>query len=186
MNRATGKTLRALCGLALACLPVGGYAAGPGVQVSLSATPGMVGKHGSTTLAWSSSNADTCSAVTSDGWMGPVPLSGSASVTVDAETTYTLTCAGAGGSASQSVTVRLLAPEECFFNWAEKLFPNWFAPQGAATQASGPYTYRYYRDTGSYLGVSSVDQHLYYLGPGGGDPVDVGVFVDWLVTAGCN
>jgi hypothetical protein len=59
-------------------------------SVTLTASPTMVNYQGSSTLNWSSTNATDCSATTSDGWVGTVPLSGSATVILTADTTYTL------------------------------------------------------------------------------------------------
>jgi len=58
-------------------------------------------------------------------------------------------------------------------------------PAGAPTQVQLPYTYRYYKNTNSYVGVSSVDNHVYYLGPNG-VLQDVGQLSQWLSTAGCK
>ena len=58
-----------------------------------------------------------------------------------------------------------IPPEKiaCLFVWAEDNYPSLLAPKGATTQLSSPYSYRYYKDTNSYVGVSSTDNHVYYL-----------------------
>ncbi|SFI17502.1 trypsin-like peptidase domain-containing protein [Nitrosomonas sp. Nm34] len=73
----------------------------------------------------------------------------------------------------------------CFLNWAEGFYPNLFSPRGAVTLESSPYTYRYYENTNAYVGFSSVDGHVYYLGPDG-ILVDVGNISTWLKEAGCS
>lgn len=74
---------------------------------------------------------------------------------------------------------------ECLLNWAEKTYSNLFSPAGATSQFQSPYIYRYYGNTNAYVGVSSVSNHVYYLGP---DRVlqDVGALSGWLTTALCQ
>jgi len=76
-------------------------------------------------------------------------------------------------------------PADCLFNWAESNFSSLFAPAGATTTVSAPYTYRHYTATDAYLGVSSDDNHVYYMGP---DKVlqDEGLLSQWLPKAGCQ
>jgi serine protease len=84
----------------------GGSTAAPTVQ--LGATPTNVVVGGTSTLTWSSTNADTCQA--SDGWNGVRPPSGSETTgTINTATRFTLQCAGAGGSATASATVTIAA-----------------------------------------------------------------------------
>ena len=74
--------------------------------VSLSASPGTVSSGSASTLAWSATNATSCSA--SGGWSGSMAMSGSTSTgALSATTTYTLTCSGASGTtpAAKSATV---------------------------------------------------------------------------------
>ena len=81
----------------------------PPPSVSLTAAPSSVANGGSTTLAWSASNATACTA--SGGWSGTKALSGSeARSGLTSTTTFVLTCTGAGGSGSQSVTVNVAPP----------------------------------------------------------------------------
>jgi hypothetical protein len=76
----------------------------PPPTVSLSANPTSVGLNETTTLTWSSTNADDCQAL--DDWAGSKPTSGSeSSAPLAADSTFTLVCGGAGGTTSQSVTV---------------------------------------------------------------------------------
>lgn len=77
----------------------------PAPTVSLTASSSSITAGGSSTLHWTSSNADSCTA--SNGWNGPQTDSGSTSVTPAVTTTYSLSCSGAGGTtdASAKVTV---------------------------------------------------------------------------------
>ncbi|MEI7869884.1 MAG: hypothetical protein WCI11_18510 [Candidatus Methylumidiphilus sp.] len=77
-----------------------------------------------------------------------------------------------------------VSPSDCLFNWAEKNYSQLFYPAGVGSQTSSPYYYRYYQKTNSYLGISSADNHVYYLGPDG-VLQDVGELSNWLSTSGC-
>ena len=73
---------------------------------------------------------------------------------------------------------------DCLFNWAEINYPTLFSPAGASLQTLQPYYYRYYHNTNSYLGVSSADSNVWYLGPDG-NMQNVGTLSFWLTTSGC-
>ena len=161
------------------------FAQGAGITITLNAAPAKLNGKGSTTLSWSTSNASSCTATTSNGWSGSVPLSGSATVAQAATTTYTLTCTGNSGNKTRVVTVPVDSPAECLFDWAEKSYSGLFAPAGAATQTSSSYTYRYYKDTNSYVWVSAANNHVYYQGLDG-VMQDAGNLSDWLLAAGCR
>ena len=75
---------------------------------------------------------------------------------------------------------------DCLFNWAQTFYPNLFSPQMSGEQYSSPYTYRYFPLTNSYVGVSSADNHVYYLGPYDVSPQDVGDLPAWLKESGCG
>ncbi|MDD5321201.1 MAG: PQQ-binding-like beta-propeller repeat protein [Methylococcales bacterium] len=79
----------------------------------------------------------------------------------------------------------VVSPTDCLFNWAEKNYPTLFAPSGAPTQVWPPYNYRYYSATNAYLGISSVDNHVYYMGPDG-KLQNEGSQSYWLPLAGCQ
>ena len=72
----------------------------------------------------------------------------------------------------------------CLFNWAETNYPGMFAPAGAVTLTSGFYTYRYYTGTNAYLGVSSADNNVYYMGANG-QMLNEGQASNWYAQAGC-
>ena len=78
---------------------------GTPAQVSLTATPNTIDSGGSSTLSWSTSNANTCTAT--GGWSGSKNAAGgSQTITnITQTTTYTLRCEGEGGSAVDSATV---------------------------------------------------------------------------------
>jgi hypothetical protein len=81
----------------------------------------------------------------------------------------------------------LVAPPDCLFNWAERTYPGFFTPAGATSSTLAPYYYRYYPQTNSYLGTSSADNHVYYLGPLSSNSFfDEGALSGWLSTAGCQ
>ena len=73
---------------------------------------------------------------------------------------------------------------DCLFAWAEKNYPQ-LLPTGATSQTTATYYYRYYKNTNSYVGISSADNHVYYLAANG-NIQDLGNFTNWLATAGCN
>jgi hypothetical protein len=99
----------------IVCLGAGGSSTATSVSVgilggataSLTANPTTVAKGGSSTLAWSSNNATTCTA--SGGWSGTLAPSGSqSSGPISTTTTYSISCSGPGGAsptASATVTV---------------------------------------------------------------------------------
>ncbi|MGD2171822.1 MAG: hypothetical protein PVF80_06945, partial [Gammaproteobacteria bacterium] len=72
--------------------------------LSFSANPGSVAPGDSTTLSWSSTNADDCMA--SGDWSGTRGLSGTQTFSdLTADSQFILTCSGAGGSISRTVNV---------------------------------------------------------------------------------
>jgi hypothetical protein len=75
---------------------------------------------------------------------------------------------------------------ECFFNWAERSFPQYFAPAAASATAT-PYFYRYYSGTGNYLATNSADWHVWALGKDtAGNLLDLGMLSNFTGTAGCQ
>lgn len=78
-------------------------------SVSLVSTLSEVTPGGTTTLIWSSTNTDSCTA--SGDWSGSRPVSGNASVgPLNSDSTFVLTCSGPGGDASQTLTVPIEVP----------------------------------------------------------------------------
>ncbi len=81
-----------------------GGGGGVAPDVTISASPISVSVGGTSTLSWSTSNADSCSA--SGGWSGTKALNGSeVTAALNASTTFQLSCSGTGGTTSRSVTV---------------------------------------------------------------------------------
>ena len=86
---------------------------------------------------------------------------------------------------SEKITaIGQVSRSDCLLNWAEKNYSQLFSPAGAATQTLSPYYYRYYPNTNAYLGISSANTHVYYLGPDG-NLQDEGALSSWLTMAGC-
>ena len=78
-------------------------------------------------------------------------------------------------------------PISCLFSWAEANYSTFFAPAGnVSLLIFPPYTYRYYPITDTYLAVSSLDNHVYYMFGADGIIRDAGAFSDWVATSGCN
>ena len=75
---------------------------------------------------------------------------------------------------------------ECFLAWAEGKYPDQFAPSGAATAVSSFFSYRYYPKTDIFLGVSSADNHVYYMKKADGALQDEGPLANWLPVSGCQ
>lgn len=78
----------------------------------------------------------------------------------------------------------LTASANCLFNWAEKVYWSFFSP-ASTTQSIAPYIFRYYANTRSYLGVSTRDQHVYYL-DSSNYLYDAGALSGWLNQASCK
>jgi hypothetical protein len=79
----------------------------PPPTVILTASPASVAAGASSVLAWTSSNALSCTA--SGGWSGSLALSGSQSTgPVASPTSYSLSCTGSGGTTNASAVVNLI------------------------------------------------------------------------------
>ena len=101
-----------LAGVAALVAGCGGGGGGddntPAPTVQLTASPTTVIAGGTSTLTWSSTNADTC--VASGGWSGTKFVADSEDVgPLTSTTTFSLQCNGRGGSDSASVTVTVEA-----------------------------------------------------------------------------
>ena len=156
------------------------------LSIDLSASPGTVDSQGISALSWSATGATSCKATTSYGWSGSVPLSGSLAVTLTDSTTYTLACVGKDGvSLTKTLTVNV-DPNvtACLFNWAERNYPSLFPTSDNTLTHSDAYTYRYYADTQTYLGVAKADNNVYLQGPDG-VLQNEGPQSSWLPTSGC-
>ena len=75
---------------------------------------------------------------------------------------------------------------DCLFHWAEARYGHLLAPAGAQTAVFAPYVYRYYGQTGAYVGLAGDPPNLFYLGPGPDAAVqDLGPAGPWWEQAGC-
>src|SRR5262249_36784397 len=78
------------------------------VTVNLSAAAKVLAPNQETTLAWTSTGAESCSA--SGGWLGPRSTMGSeATAPLVASSTFAITCSGPGGTASDSIAITVNA-----------------------------------------------------------------------------
>jgi hypothetical protein len=129
----------------------------------------------------------------------PATVTGSGSTTMTVTTasgtparSSQLTITGTSGSLSHQTSATLTVTSGrtrlnsigCLFNWAEKNYPALF-PAGSATAVWTIYTYRHYSAINTYLGVSSTDNHVYYMGPDG-NLQDEGPLSYWLHLASCQ
>jgi len=74
---------------------------------------------------------------------------------------------------------------DCLFDWAERSYSGLFLPTGVPTTISDVYTYRYYSASNTWLWVSSLDNHVYFMGPDG-KPQDEGLLSNWLPNVACQ
>lgn len=75
---------------------------------------------------------------------------------------------------------------DCLMNWGEASYPALLSPAKPASRTAAPYYYRYYAATNTYVGVSSADQHLYYLPASqSATPQDLGPAMNWVIQAKC-
>jgi len=82
---------------------------GTAPSVSLSASELTVSEGGSTTLSWTASGADSCTA--SGGWSGTLDTSGSRTVgPLSSGTTFSLSCSGSGGSTLEMISIAVVGP----------------------------------------------------------------------------
>ena len=89
-------------------------------------------------------------------------------------------------SASAAVSASSLTPD-MLMDWAERQYPELFAPAASPTQSASPYLYRHYASTGNYLAVAGTE--IYVLGPvSGGQLSRVGTLADFscvVANIGC-
>jgi len=84
-------------------------------------------------------------------------------------------------------TISVVTGPDCLFNWAEGIYPQYFAPPGAASATSPPYYYRFYPGTQNYLATSVADNHVWVEGPSfGNGPLDVGPVANFWAPSGCS
>jgi hypothetical protein len=160
-----------------------------GPTVSLSAIPTSVPSGGKSTLTWSSSNANSCTA--SGAWSGSKPTAGTEQRTVNANSTFTLVCSNAQGQkASRSVTVSVgavpPAPTLTLSAWPTKIGPgdntrlSWSSQNTTGCTASGAWAGNK-ATSGAQLSAllySSAAFNLDCTGPGGTISRSVSITVD--------
>ena len=78
--------------------------------------------------------------------------------------------------------VQAINPSECLFRWAERTVPT-LLPDIARTEINGPYQFRFYPSTNSYLGVSSETNKVLYLTDSA--LLDLGPRDGWYRQSGC-
>jgi len=167
------------------------YSLSPTSQsVTASATTGTLSVIATSGCAWTaSSNVDwiTITSGSSGSGNGTVVYSVAANPS-SRSSIGTLTVAGQTFTVTQAgITVPAFnSQSDCLFNWAEITYASFFAPAGAVSNTLAPYYYRYYPQTNAYLGTSSADNHVYYIGPLSNNSIlDVGAMSPLLSTAGC-
>jgi len=119
--------------------------------LSFTAAETTVASGGSTTLSWTASNADGCTA--SGGWSGTRSTDGNQSVgPISAGTTYSLSCTGPGGSVVEMLSISVVSPIEI----------QWTAPteNTDGTELSDLAGFRIYygRVSGSYPEMVEITQ----------------------------
>ena len=124
----------------------------PTPVITLTANPTSVNAQGSSTLTWSATNSDTCTATPSPLWSGTKPTSGSATVgPITANTTFSLRCSNdEGGEATKTVAVSIVqatpaptvtfsaSPASVAVNGTSTL--NWTTSNATACTASGAWS----------------------------------------------
>mgnify|MGYP000269936502 CR=1 FL=1 len=76
---------------------------------------------------------------------------------------------------------------DCVFNWGEHHYPELLTPAPARSATLDPYYYRHYPGTNSYVGISSQDDRLRYMGSASNNQMlDLGSMATWKQTAGCQ
>jgi len=93
--------------------------------------------------------------------------------------------ASASGSTLAASEVLSTTEADCLINWAEDSYPADFVPRRSASLTAVPYYYRRYTGSNVYLGVSSADNHAYFVDAGGGLH-DLGLAATWSAKAGCR
>ena len=97
------------------------------------------------------------------------------------------------GSGSPQVSASMLdrgsaaLTADCVFTWGEHNYADLLTPGAPPSQTYAPYYYRHYPATNSYVGVSSTDSHLYFMGNySNNQMLDLGAIATWKQTAKCQ
>lgn len=97
----------------------------------------------------------------------------------------TNTNATAGTPIDVKVSAMPVSPADCLFNAKEQQYPDLLPATGSPSESATTYYYRSYPQTNSYIGISSADNHLYYMGANG-QMQDQGDAAALMTQAGCN
>jgi len=84
------------------------------------------------------------------------------------------------------VTAIPLSIADCLLNYKEQQEPSDYPEAGLVSQTFVQYYYRYYAETGHYLGISSEDNHMYSLHQDDGEMSDLGETAAMATAAGCK
>ena len=80
-----------------------------------------------------------------------------------------------------------VSPSDCLFDWAGRTYRSQLAANVTpSSQIAGEYYYRYFPQSNSYLGISSVNQRLYFMSGANGLLIDLGPSAEWVKTASCQ
>ncbi|WP_461466240.1 RCC1 domain-containing protein [Melaminivora sp.] len=99
------------------------------------------------------------------------------------------------GSVVESVMPKKIIPglasgeniAACIFGWAERNFSGFFPVAGSVAGSLEGYVYRYYPNSGNYLGRSQSSNHILVFGPSSrNELLDLGSMDTWAATAGCH
>jgi len=78
------------------------------------------------------------------------------------------------------------ATDDCLMDWFEANYSSFIRPAGATSAYLGPYYFRFYAQTQSYLATNVEDGHVYYMGPATNNTIlDLGPVSNWLSSTTC-
>ncbi|ARS27240.1 hypothetical protein KC8_08040 [Sphingomonas sp. KC8] len=122
----------------------------PSIAVTLTGTPTTIAPGESSTLAWTSQSATSCTASGDASFSGSRLLSGTVAVSPGQTTTYQIQCASASGSGTASVTINVTAtggPAVALTAMPSTIAPGgssvlaWSAPNATSCTAAGDATF---------------------------------------------
>jgi len=78
------------------------------------------------------------------------------------------------------------ATDDCLMDWFEANYSTFIRPAGATSAYLGPYYFRFYAQTQSYLATNVDNGHVYYMGPATNNSIlDLGLASNWLSSTTC-
>ena len=88
---------------------------------------------------------------------------------------------------TSSGLVSEITGNKCVVSWLESVNPDLTMPPTQSWETLGPYTARYYSTTQAFIALSSINQHIYYLGPVTENKlIDLGPVSSWLAPSRCR